>query len=104
MIPGVSPLEGLLSAQRLGPQANIGTQTAAIDPGSSFGTALANASQRTMETLRGAEGVSMQALQGEVPAREVVDAVMSAERALQTSIAIRDKIVSAWLELSRMQI
>ncbi len=29
---------------------------------------------------------------------------MDAQQALQTTIAIRDKIVSAWLDVSRMQI
>ena len=36
--------------------------------------------------------------------REVVDAVMSAEQTLQAAVAIRDKIVSAYLEISRMAI
>ena len=36
--------------------------------------------------------------------REVVDALMSAEQSLQTAIAIRDKLVTAYLEVSRMQI
>ena len=47
----------------------------------------------------------MKALQGgDVTTREVVDSVMSAERSLQTAIAIRDKIVTAYLEVSRMAI
>ena len=48
--------------------------------------------------------VSIQALKGDADTREVVDAVMSAEQALQTAIAIRDKVVSAYLEISRMGI
>ena len=47
----------------------------------------------------------MKALQGgDVSTREVVDSVMSAERSLQAAIAIRDKIVTAYLEVSRMAI
>jgi flagellar hook-basal body complex protein FliE len=34
----------------------------------------------------------------------VVEAVMAAEQTLQTSVAIRDKVVSAYLEISRMSI
>ena len=34
--------------------------------------------------------------------QQVVDAVMSAEQTLQRAIAIRDKVVSAYLEISRM--
>ena len=51
-----------------------------------------------------AEQVSVAALQGQADVREVVDAVMSAEQALQAAIAIRDKIVAAYLEISRMAI
>ena len=36
--------------------------------------------------------------------REAVDAVMNAEQSLQAAIAIRDKVVSAYLEISRIQI
>ncbi|MDP3897960.1 MAG: flagellar hook-basal body complex protein FliE [Mesorhizobium sp.] len=78
--------------------------SSAADVGASFASALANAAGRTIETLQSADKISIQALQGEVPTRDVVDAVMSAEQALQTSIAIRDKIVSAYLEISRMAI
>ena len=62
------------------------------------------ARRSTVDTLKHAEQVSVQALQGKADTREVVDAVMSAEQALQTAIAIRDKIVSAYLEVSRMAI
>jgi flagellar hook-basal body complex protein FliE len=34
----------------------------------------------------------------------VVEAVMTAEQTLQGAIAVRDKVVAAYLELSRMQI
>ena len=35
---------------------------------------------------------------------EVADAVMSAEQSLQAAVAIRDKIISAYMEISRMAI
>jgi flagellar hook-basal body complex protein FliE len=48
--------------------------------------------------------LSIAAIRGEVETREVVDAVMSAEQSLQAAIAIRDKVIQAYLEVSRMQI
>ena len=57
-----------------------------------------------VNTLQHAEQASIQALKGDVDTRQVVDAVMGAQQALQTTIAIRDKIVSAYLEVSRMSI
>lgn len=71
---------------------------------SSFGEALAAAAADTVGTLKDAESMSFQALQGKADTREVVDAVMNAEQSLQAAIAIRDKIVSSYLEISRMQI
>lgn len=70
----------------------------------SFAEALAGLAHNTMGTLRGAESASVEALQGKGDTRAVVDAVMSAEQSLQTAVAIRDKIVSAYLEVSRMAI
>lgn len=77
---------------------------AAIDPGASFANAVTEAANRTIGTLEHAEQLSVQALQGDVQTREVVDAVMSAEQSLQAAVAIRDKIVTAYLEVSRMAI
>lgn len=77
---------------------------APADPAVSFGAMLAETVGRTVGKLEGAEQVSVRALQGEADTREVVDAVMSAEQALQAAVAIRDKIVTAYLEISRMAI
>ena len=41
-------------------------------------------------------------MQGKASVQQVVEAVMSAEQTLQSAIAIRDKVVAAYLELSRM--
>ena len=75
-----------------------------VAPEATFSAALSAASGQAISTLRNAEGLSLQALQGEADTREVVDAVMSAEQTLQAAIAIRDKIVSSYLEISRMAI
>jgi flagellar hook-basal body complex protein FliE len=70
----------------------------------SFAAALGRLAGGTVDTLRGAEATSLDALQGKADTRAVVDAVMGAEQSLQTAVAIRDKIVSAFLEVSRMAI
>lgn len=74
------------------------------DVGSSFAAALSDAAAQTVTALRKGEQLSIEGLQGKADTREVVDAVMSAEQALQAAIAIRDKIVTAYLEVSRMGI
>jgi flagellar hook-basal body complex protein FliE len=39
-----------------------------------------------------------------LPLQTVVERVMAAERTLQAALAVRDKAVSSYLEVSRMQI
>jgi len=81
-----------------------GAVTPAGDPGSSFSEALSQAAVKTVDTLQNAEQVSIRALKGDADTRQVADAVMSAQQALQAAVAIRDKIVSAYLDVSRMSI
>lgn len=55
-------------------------------------------------TLRQGEAAAIGGITGNLPLQTVVDRVMAAERTLQTTLAVRDKAVSAYLEISRMQI
>lgn len=54
--------------------------------------------------LRKAEAVSIGAVKGTASTQDVVEQVMLAEQSLQTAIAVRDKIVAAYLEVGRMAI
>ncbi len=74
----------------------------AVEPG--FGAMMADIANSMVTDIRRGEQMSMQGLKGEASTQEVVEAVMSAERSLQTALAIRDKIVTAYLEVSRMTI
>lgn len=78
--------------------------SAAAGVSASFGEVMASLGQDVMNNLRTAESNSFAAVRGEVPTREVVDAIMTAEQSLQSAIAIRDKLVTAYLEIARMQI
>jgi flagellar hook-basal body complex protein FliE len=70
----------------------------------SFVSLLGDAAGRVADNLQHAEQLSVKALQGDGDMRSVVDAVMSAQQSLQAAVAIRDKIVTAYLEISRMAI
>lgn len=72
--------------------------------GDAFSAMVTEFASTTVNRLENAESLSIQALQGEADTREVVDAVMTAEQSLQSAIAIRDKIVTAYMEISRMSI
>ena len=77
---------------------------AAAGGASDFGAVLARVVQDAVGTVKNAETVSIGGINGQSSTQAVVDAVMSAERTLQTAVTIRDKVVTAYLELSRMAI
>jgi len=72
--------------------------------GMDFASVLGDMAVGTMNSLKGAEAMSFKAIQGKANTREVVDAVLDAQQSLQTAMALRDKIVSAYLEVTKMQI
>lgn len=108
MIAGLDSILGVARATGLKFDTNMNAAaTGGVKVGdaqASFAAALGDLGTNTVGTLKQAEQFSVKALQGDTDTRAVVDAMMSAEQSLQTAIAIRDKIVSAYLEVSRMQI
>jgi flagellar hook-basal body complex protein FliE len=77
---------------------------AALPDSGGFAAALGDAAKGALATMRNAETVAMDGLAGRATVQDVVESVMAAERTLNASLAIRDKIVAAWLDVSRMQI
>jgi flagellar hook-basal body complex protein FliE len=73
-------------------------------PATEFSAVLSEAVASVSERLRNAEAVSISGLKGNASTQAVVEQVMAAEQTLQAAIAVRDKIVSAYLEISRMAI
>lgn len=78
----------------------------AAAPGGSadFGDIMAQLATSVRNDVRAGEAASIAGMQGRATTQQVVEAVMSAEQSLQTAVAIRDKVVAAYLELSRMAI
>jgi flagellar hook-basal body complex protein FliE len=74
------------------------------EAGVDFGAMLTRLAADAAGTVRNAEALSIAGIQGRATVQQVVEAVMNAEQTLQGAIAIRDKVVGAYLELSRMQI
>lgn len=73
-------------------------------PATDFGDVMAQLVSGVRTSLRTGEATAIQGIQGKASAQQVVEAVLSAEQSLQTAIAVRDKVVAAYLELSRMPI
>lgn len=100
-----SPLSGTLTENSVS-ASSIMQPSAAANAAQpmSFSQILGDMATDTVTSLRASETKSFESIQGKANTREVVDAVMAAEQTLQTAIAIRDKVVTAYLEVARMQI
>ncbi len=72
--------------------------------GGGFGEALGKALGGVVDTARDAEAKATGALAGHGSLTDVVSAVSRAELALQTTVAIRDKVVAAYQDIMRMPI
>jgi flagellar hook-basal body complex protein FliE len=71
---------------------------------SDFTKVLADMAGSTVDALKGGEAAAIGGIQGTRSVQDVVQAVMDAEQALQTAIAVRDKLIAAYTEISRMAI
>ncbi|GEO80297.1 flagellar hook-basal body complex protein FliE [Pararhodospirillum oryzae] len=72
--------------------------------GASFTGLVRDALQSTIQAGKESETLTRQAIEGKADLREVVMAVNNAETTLQTVIAVRDKVVSAYETILRMPI
>jgi flagellar hook-basal body complex protein FliE len=100
----VSTLAPMLSSPTTAAAATT-TNTTSITAGSQdFGQMIAQLSNNTIDSLKNSEATSIQSIQGKVGIQSVVESVMSAQESLQTALAIRDKAVAAFQEVSRMAI
>lgn len=69
-----------------------------------FADVLQDLAASAASTLRTGEAAALAGIQGQIPLQTMVDRVLAAERSLQAAIAVRDKVVGSFLEISRMQI
>ena len=65
---------------------------------------LGELASNAMGAVKQAETISLAGVRGQATVQQVVEAVMSAEQTLQSAIAIRDKVVAAYVEISHMSI
>ncbi len=99
-------LEGLSGVSALGLNMSLGPAQAPAPPaeGMSFEQALGQAAGAALNTLQSGEAAAIQGVEGAASPMKVVESVMEAQRSLQSVLAIRDKIVSAYQEIARMAI
>ncbi len=109
----ISPLSGLGAtdpliqppggAQAAGAAAVAPAPTQSPDQ-DSFAQTFKDVAANARDTMRQGEAAAIAGLGGEATIQEVVEAMMGAEQQLRTALAIRDRVVAAYQEVSRMQI
>ncbi|MBR1777696.1 MAG: flagellar hook-basal body complex protein FliE [Alphaproteobacteria bacterium] len=75
-----------------------------VSPEGTFSSLLRSAAVQAEEDNKQAELLSIKAVKGTADMQDVVMAVSNAEVALQTVVAVRDKVVSAYQEIMQMPI
>jgi flagellar hook-basal body complex protein FliE len=101
MISGISGISGFQPTVAPAATSAAGTPAAAA---SDFGKVLADMAGGTVDALKTGEAAAIGGITGTQSTQQVVQAVMNAEQALQTALAVRDKLVAAYQEISRMAI
>jgi flagellar hook-basal body complex protein FliE len=84
---------------------NAGKGSAAEEAGGpDFGAFLQNAIKDSVGAMNGAENQGMAAATGKSDIVNVVTAISAAESSLETVVAVRDQVISAYQEILRMPI
>ncbi len=104
MIEGIGSTTGITGIGSLSGAVGTVRPSAAAGAGTDFADALKAAAGEAVQTLQKSEMTAIAGIQGKADIQTVVDQVMAAERTLSTTMAIRNKLVAAWQEISRMQI
>ncbi len=102
MMTALSAAKAYATAQKaagVDPSA-MGSEVAA--PGGGFGDILKTAMSDVMTSTKNAETQISNQVQGKAQLIDVVTAVTSAEQSLNTVMAIRDQVISAYQEILRM--
>lgn len=101
----IVPVAGVAQAYAAGKLPGLaGPVGEALPARGSFPDLVAKAVKSAVNTVRQGESVAAAGLQGKASAQEVVQATMSAELTVQAVVAVRDKLVNAYLDIMRMPI
>lgn len=101
---GVSALDTVAAGRLHIEKAPRSATAAETGAGHDFSALIGDAIEGLSSRLRKSEAVSVAGLKGTASTHDVVEQLMVAEHSLQAAIAVRDKIVAAYLEIGRMAI
>ncbi len=93
-----------LTAAALAAYRGIDAPAPATAPAGEFGAMLGNLVDQAIATGREADAQSAQAISGHGDLTHVVTAVSRAQLALQTTVAVRDRVLQAYQDIIKMPI
>lgn len=94
----------ILSSGKSGGSAGLGGTGGAGETAGGFGGMIENMITDAAGSMRAAETASAKQVAGKGDLIDVVTAIGAAEMALDTVVAVRDKVVGAYTDIMRMQI
>ncbi len=101
-IPLIGSVLGSSAAGAVRTPANV--TTAVGNAVGDFGQMMSQVATDAVDKLKTGEATAISGLQGKATIQQVVEAVSDAQGSLQTALAVRDKAVSAYQDITRMTI
>jgi flagellar hook-basal body complex protein FliE len=101
-MPVVNFTDAINAYANAGRVAGTAAPTAGAAAGESFGDLLKSAAGNVVDTMAKGEQASLQAVTGKADLAQVTQAVSNAEVAVQTVVALRDRVISAYQDIMRM--
>ena len=105
-LPGLNATSALRAYQTVegGIRETPGLDGAGATAGNGFADLVGRALQNAVTTNQSAESQALAAVSGHGDLTQVVTAVSRAELALQTTVAVRDRVIAAYQDIIKMQI
>lgn len=100
-ISSLSPLADIPLLSSSPPSKAVSAKAAGVPD---FASVLADMASQAVSSIKTGDEMAIKGIQGQAPVQDVVQAVMKAQTSLQTALAIRDKVVATYQELTRMSI
>ena len=84
--------------------AAAGETSSVSKAGEAFGDMVKQSAASAVNTLKAGEAATLNAISGKADMTQVVTAVSNAEVTLQAAVAVRDRVIQAYLDVIRMPI
>ena len=97
-------MSGIAGGDKADTSSKLGNTAGSSAEGVDFMKMVKSAAEEAIDTMKSGESASADALTGDIGLPELVQAVSAAELTLQTTVAVRDRMISAYQEIMRMPI